>query len=193
MRESDAMKALAKGYDLVSSAIERANTAWEENTALQKEADNMAQTTAGQIQITINNTVEAARSIGETFLPIISKGSGTIKDFASDIANMSQESKKRLVDVTTGIITFGAGAKVLSSTAKGIGGFVEGIGKMGTAITGLTAAHPIILALPNAKGTSYFKGGLARINDEKGVSDPRELVEFGETKKSEVNAVTGTA
>ena len=146
VRESDAMKALAKGYDLVSSALERANTAWEENTALQKEADNMAQTTAGQIQITINNIVEAARSIGETFLPIISKGSGTIKDFASGIANMSQESKKRLVDVTTGIITFGAGAKVLSSTAKGIGGFVEGIGKMGTAITGLAAAHPIILA-----------------------------------------------
>lgn len=31
----------------------------------------------------------------------------------------------------------------------------------------------------NAKGTSDFSGGLAKINDQKGIPDPRELVEFG--------------
>ncbi|MFQ7292619.1 MAG: phage tail tape measure protein, partial [Monoglobales bacterium] len=31
-------------------------------------------------------------------------------------------------------------------------------------------------AIPNAKGTQNFRGGLAMVNDQKGVSDPRELI-----------------
>lgn len=43
-------------------------------------------------------------------------------------------------------------------------------------LTGYIKYKAIIGATPNAKGTKNFKGGLAMVNDEKGTSDPRELI-----------------
>lgn len=43
-------------------------------------------------------------------------------------------------------------------------------------LTGYIKYKAIIGAAPNAKGTKNFKGGLAMVNDEKGTSDPRELI-----------------
>ena len=131
VREGDAMKALATGYDKMVSALQRANTAWEDGTALQNEFDAKAETTASQIQVTKNNLVEAARGIGETFLPTIKNVSGGIKDFAQDIANMDDDSKQRLINIGAGFIGLGAGAKVVAGTAKGVGNFVESLGKLG--------------------------------------------------------------
>ncbi len=39
-----------------------------------------------------------------------------------------------------------------------------------------TVTYKTIGVKPNAKGTKNFKGGLAMVNDEKGTSDPRELI-----------------
>lgn len=130
IREGDAMKALANGYDIMTSALERSNTAWTQNTALQNEADKMAETTAGQIQITKNNLVEAARGIGETMLPTIKDVSTGVKDFAQNLASMDEDSKKRLVNVGASIVAIGAGAKGLSSATIGIGNMVEAVGKI---------------------------------------------------------------
>ncbi len=153
IRDIQALQRLAseKGIQLVTEALQRANTAWRENIALQKEADAKAETTAGQLQITKNNLVEAGRSIGETFLPTIANGSTTVKDFAQGIANMSDEGKEKLVGVATGLVAVGAGAKVVSSTAKGIGGWIEAVGKIKAAspalksfgVAGLAAAGTI--------------------------------------------------
>lgn len=149
IRDIQALQRLAseKGINLMTEALERSNTAWSENIALQKEADNMAETTAGQIQITKNNLVEAARGIGETFLPTISKASGGIKDFAQDLANMSDEGKEKLVNIATDLVVLGAGAKGVVGLTKGIGGFVEALGKIGFAAPALAGAAPAALAV----------------------------------------------
>ncbi len=146
VREGDAMKALATGYDKMVSALQRANTAWEDGTALQNEFDAKAETTASQIQVTKNNLVEAARGIGETFLPTIKNVSGGIKDFAQDIANMDDDSKQGLINIGTGLIGMGAGAKVIAGTAKGVGNFVETLGKLGVAAPTLASMGPVALA-----------------------------------------------
>lgn len=148
IRDIQALQRLAseKGINLMTEALQRANTAWTENIALQKEADAKTETTAGQIQITKNNLVEAARGIGETFLPTISKASGGIKDFAQDLANMSDEGKERLIGVATGLVTIGAGAKVVSGTVKGLGGFVDALGKIGFEAPALASVAPVALA-----------------------------------------------
>ena len=134
IRDLQALQKLAgsSGIDLLADALEHSNTAWAEGTALQKEFNAKAETTASQVQITKNNLVEAARGIGETFLPTIKNVSGGIKDFAQNIANMSDDSKQRLINIGTGLIGMGAGAKVIAGTTKGIGNFVESLGKLGT-------------------------------------------------------------
>lgn len=163
IRDIQALQRLAseKGIQLVTEALQRANTAWTENIALQKEADAMAETTTGQIQIMKNNLVEAGRSIGESFLPMIAEGSASVKEFAQGIANMSDEGKENLIGVATGIVALGAGAKVVSSSAKGIGSFVEALGKMGFAVPSLASMGPVALAVAGgiaAIGTAAYAG-----------------------------------
>lgn len=140
VREGDAMKALATGYDKMVSALQRANTAWEEGTALQKEFDAKAETTASQIQLVKNNLIEAARGIGETFLPTIKDMSGGIKDFAQNIANMSDDDKQRIISIGTSVVALGAGAKLLSSGAEGVGKFIDNISKIQSLLPAAQAA-----------------------------------------------------
>ena len=148
IRDLQALQKLAgsSGIDLLADALEHSNTAWAEGTALQKEFNAKAETTASQVQITKNNLVEAARGIGETFLPTIKNVSGGIKDFAQNIANMSDDSKQRLINIGTGLIGMGAGAKVIAGTAKGVGNFVETLGKLGVAAPTLASMGPVALA-----------------------------------------------
>lgn len=156
IRDIQALQRLAsdKGIDLLTDALKRSNTAWAENIALQREADAKAETTAGQLQITKNNLIEAGRSMGEAFLPMIKDASGKVAEFAQSIAQMSDEDKERIIDIAKNIVILGAGAKGVSAAAKGIGGFVEALGKIGAAAPRLAsaaaAAGPAILATGGA-------------------------------------------
>lgn len=155
IRDIQALQRLAssQGIELIEQALHRANTAWSENIALQKEADAMAETKAGQIQITKNNLVEAGRSIGESFLPMIAKGSAKVKDFAQDIADMSEESKERLVSVGKSIIVLGAGSKVIVGASKSIGTIIDAVGKLKNIPAAINAATEGIGALSTASST----------------------------------------
>jgi len=155
IRDIQALQRLAssQGIELIEQALHRANTAWSENIALQKEADAMAETTAGQIQITKNNLVEAGRSIGESFLPMIAKGSAKVKDFAQDIADMSEESKERLVSVGKSIIVLGAGSKAIVGASKSIGTIIDAVGKLKNIPAAINAATEGIGALSTASST----------------------------------------
>ena len=147
-----------EGIQLVTEALQRSNTAWEENIALQEEFDAKADTTASQIQITKNNLVEAGRSIGEAFLPIITDVSSDISDFAQGIANMSDEGKESLVNTAVGLVGVGAAAKVVTGTVKGVGNFVEALGKIGTVVPALASAGPAALAV--AAGITAVTGAV---------------------------------
>ena len=147
-----------EGIGLVTEALQRSNTAWEENIALQEEFDAKAETTASQIQVTKNNLVEAGRSIGEAFLPIITDVSSDISDFAQGIANMSDEGKESLINTAVGLVGVGAAAKVVTGTVKGVGNFVEALGKIGTVVPALASAGPAALAV--AAGITAVTGAV---------------------------------
>ena len=161
IRESDALKALSLGYETMTKAVSDANAAWSENVALQKEFDTRAATTASQIQLMKNNLVEAARSIGETFLPDIVNATDWIKSFAQNIARMSDAEKENLINTGKWIIGIGAASKVVSSGVKGVGSLLDAFGKMkgafaaggalakfAPALTGIaSAAGPVTLAV----------------------------------------------
>lgn len=137
IRDIQALQRLAgeQGFGLLTSAIQRANTAWMENTALQAEFDKKAETTASQIQVMKNNLVEAARSIGETFLPDIANASNGVKEFAQGIAKMDEGQKQTLITTGKWVIGLGAAAKGTSGLIKGVGNTVEAFGKLKSATT----------------------------------------------------------
>ena len=129
-QDIQAMMALVNGYDLVTESVNRSNTAYQENTALQEEFNAKNETTASKLANTKNNIIEAARSIGETMLPSIQDASTTVADFAKGLSQMSDEQKRAVVNTGATVIAIGAISKVSAGAIKGAGGIVEAVGNI---------------------------------------------------------------
>lgn len=129
-----------EGIGLVTEALQRSNTAWEENIALQEEFDAKAETTASQIQITKNNLVEAGRSIGEAFLPIITDVSSNISDFAQGIANLDDSAKQNIITTGAWVVGIGAASKATAGIMNTVGSITQGIGTLRKGLTTFAAA-----------------------------------------------------
>lgn len=129
-QDIQAMMALVNGYDLVTESVNRSNTAYQENTALQEEFNAKNETTASQMKIAKQNIIEAARSIGETMLPSIQDASTTVADFAKGLSQMSDEQKRAVVNTGATVIAIGAISKVSAGAIKGVGGIVEAVGNI---------------------------------------------------------------
>lgn len=129
-QDIQAMMALVNGYDLVTESVNRSNTAYQENTALQEEFNAKNETTASKLANTKNNIIEAARSIGETMLPSIKDASTTVADFAKGLSQMDDEQKRAVVNTGATVIAIGAISKVSAGAIKGVGGIVEAVGNI---------------------------------------------------------------
>lgn len=159
IREGDALKALSLGFETMTQAVNDANAAWSENTALQNEFDTKAATTASQIQIMKNNLVEAARSIGETFLPDLVNATAGISDFAQGIAQMDDGTKQALITTGKWVIGLGAASKVVSGGVKSVGNLLDAVGK----IKGAFGAKGLFGAGSSVQGASLAASGIAKL------------------------------
>lgn len=149
------MMALVNGYDLVTESVNRSNTAYKENTALQEEFDRKAETTASQLSVTKNNIVEAARSIGETMLPSIKDASTTVANFAKGLSQMDDEQKRAVVNTGATVIALGALSKVGVGVIKGAGDFVEGLGVISDKLPIIADATSAIKVSTAGLGSSF--------------------------------------
>ena len=129
-QDIQAMMALVNGYDLVTESVNRSNTAYQENTALQEEFNAKNETTTSKLANTKNNIIEAARSIGETMLPSIQDASTTVANFAKGLSQMDDEQKRAVVNTGATVIAIGAISKVSAGAIKGVGGIVEAVGNI---------------------------------------------------------------
>lgn len=154
-QDIQAMMALVNGYDLVTESVNRSNTAYQENTALQEEFNAKNETTASKLANTKNNIVEAARSIGETMLPSIQDASTTVADFAKGLSQMSDEQKKVVVNTGATVIALGALSKVGVGVIKGAGDFVEGLGVISDKLPIIADATSAIKVSTAGLGSSF--------------------------------------
>lgn len=154
-QDIQAMMALVNGYDLVTESVNRSNTAYKENTALQEEFDRKAETTASQLSVTKNNIIEAARSIGETMLPSIKDASTTVADFAKGLSQMDDEQKRAVVNTGATVIALGALSKVGVGVIKGAGDFVEGLGVISDKLPIIADATSAIKVSTAGLGSSF--------------------------------------
>ena len=154
-QDIQAMMALVNGYDLVTESVNRSNTAYQENTALQEEFNAKNETTASKLANTKNNIIEAARSIGETMLPSIQDASTTVADFAKGLSQMSDEQKKVVVNTGATVIALGALSKVGVGVIKGAGDFVEGLGVISDKLPIIADATSAIKVSTAGLGSSF--------------------------------------
>lgn len=160
-QDIQAIMSMASNYDLVAEAVERANTAYEENTALQDEFNAKAETTASKLQVTKNNMVEAARSIGETMLPTIADASEGISGFAKKLAGLDEDTQKTIVKTGIAIVGAGVAAKGVSGTLESVGSAIEGWGKLKTAIPALSKVAPVLSSI--ATPAAGVAGGIIAV------------------------------
>lgn len=160
-QDIQAMMALVNGYDLVTESVNRSNTAYQENTALQEEFNAKNETTASKLANTKNNIIEAARSIGETMLPSIQDASTTVANFAKGLSQMSDEQKRAVVNTGATVIAIGAISKVSAGAIKGVGGIVEACGKLVKGYSAVSSAASALSASGVGLGSIATVAGAA--------------------------------
>lgn len=210
-QDIQAMMALVNGYDLVTESVNRSNTAYQENTALQEEFNAKNETTASKLANTKNNIIEAARSIGETMLPSIKDASTTVADFAKGLSQMDDEQKRAVVNTGATVIAIGAISKVSAGAIKGVGGIVEAVGnikkafstggalaKFAPTLTSIgAAAGPAALAVAGiataaiAGKVAYDKWYQSQYRWSEGLSEGNEKVKESLEKYKFLNDIQG--
>ncbi|MGM9598693.1 MAG: phage tail tape measure protein [Faecousia sp.] len=109
IRQSRALLKLANNTDLLTSSVELANTAWEENTALTEKAGIMYGTTQAQITMAQNSVNNLKIEIGNAFTPAINKMYQLVASLCDSIATFVAENPKvvkAIAALVTGFASF---------------------------------------------------------------------------------------
>lgn len=136
IRNSDTMRRLANAGDLLRESVTRANTAWEQNTALQNEVDQRNESLASRLQVLKNKVDAIAISIGrpltnaaisalEACDPLI-QGVGDLADAFSKMDTGKQQFVLAMVGIAAAA---GPVLTVFGKIEKGVGSAITAIGK----------------------------------------------------------------
>lgn len=161
-QDIQAMMALVNGYDLVTASVERSNTAYQENTALQEEFDAKAETTASKLSVAKNNVVEIARSFGDLMLPTIVDVSNGVSQYTQKIASMDDAQKKNIITAGATVVAMGAITKGSTGLIKWAGNTVEAVGNIKKAFSAggaLAKFAPMLASIGAVAGPAVLSLG----------------------------------
>ena len=136
VRNSDTMRRLAGAGDLLRESVERANTAWDQNSALQNEVDQRNESLASRLQVLKNKVDEIAITVGRPLVDAVIDALNVCQPLIDGVANLADgfanmdEAGQRTVLAFAGIVA--AAGPVLSVTGRLVKGFsapVDAIGK----------------------------------------------------------------
>ncbi len=141
VRLSNAIKALANDNEGLAAAIETANLAWEENTALSTEASLRYGTLESQIDMTKNASNNLSIAIGDVFSPTIAdaneKWREVLVGFTSFVEN-NPTVVKAVAAITVGVAAFTGSIVAYVAIAKAATVIT-------TALNAIMAANPAFL------------------------------------------------
>ncbi|MDD5484302.1 MAG: phage tail tape measure protein [Kiritimatiellae bacterium] len=123
VRLRDALLRASGASDLFNKSIELGSKAWDENIALNKEAELRFGTAASQLQLFKNEIKLTAAAFGEELIPVLLEILDAIKPYIKAFGEMDSEQKKQ-------IITLGAIAAAAGPVLIVLGGIITGAGKL---------------------------------------------------------------
>lgn len=128
IRMSNAVLSLAASDGILTQAVDIANTAWEENSALAEEAGKRYQTTESQIQMAKNSINNAGIALGEVFTPYIAEAARGINEFAQNTAAWIKENPNAIKHIALFVGKLG-GVVLAYKSLKLAGTGVQTVGK----------------------------------------------------------------
>lgn len=159
VRMSNAAGALAQSTDVYTTALARADKAWESNTAMVQEAEKRYGTMKTSLSQTFEAIKQAGNEIGETLYPVVRDILDGVKNLALAFTNMDDGTKRMVTSLLVAATSLAPIAKLTQGAAKGtnklikafggiasaVGGFAKGVvsggdavASFGTALAGLT-------------------------------------------------------
>lgn len=134
VRLSDTLLRSANATDLISDALNRANTAWSENNALTKESDTRLQTTASRLTNIKNSLIAVGIEFAGTMAPEMDAIVNRLGDAVEWFGQLDDATRRSIV--SWGIFAASAGPfmKLVGGLGKTVTGAVSAFGKLSQSI-----------------------------------------------------------
>lgn len=143
IRQSNMLQALALSSENLSEAVHTSNKAYEENNALQEEAEKRYSTTESKLTQAKEKISNVGIEIGERLLPYLDKGLDFLDRVIEAWDKLSPETQDMIVKITAITAALSpaliVGGKVISGAGSIVGGagkVIGVIGKIGGALSG---------------------------------------------------------
>ena len=91
IRQADVMRRLAGNTDTLKNAVDRANTAWGENTALTNEVNSRNESLESRIQVLKNKLEAIAITIGRPLVEAVISATDALQPFIDFVGNLAQQ------------------------------------------------------------------------------------------------------
>ena len=174
VRLRDSLLRAANAGDLFTGAIEKGNTAWDENVALTNEANKRYETTESKMKTLGNKVKKIAISMGEELLPTLNNTVNAAKPVLDSITNGIKKFNELDQSTKTSILRFTAFAIASGPVVSGVGRITSGIGNtisaigtfnsaIGTMKTGIESANTTANTLAKILGAVTSTAGLTTI------------------------------
>lgn len=173
VRLRDALLRSANSADIFTNAIDTANNAWGENSALTEEAAKRYETVQSKIEILKNKIYDLGISLGEKLLPYVEEFIDWAANLVEWFGNLDEGTQQWILKlgllgaaIGTGVTLLGKFTSGIGSVTSGIGSIIELIGKWALKQAGVsTALGGTTTALSGmSTATSTAAGGLGAVS-----------------------------
>lgn len=118
----DTLLRAAGSSESFTNSIEIGTKAWEENNALNAEAEQRYKTTASQLEILKNNFINIGISLASEFLPYINAGIEKVKSLIDKFNGLSKEQKDMIIKIALFAATVGPTVFLIGKLGSSLGG-----------------------------------------------------------------------
>lgn len=147
VRLSDALLRLVGSEDLLDRTMQTANKAWDENTALTKEASKRYGEVISQWGKVKETLGEVAISLGEVMLPVIKDILEKVQQWIEKFSNMDDRTKKIVVVVLLLVAALSPLLIIIGNLIIVVGTIVTAFGVLGGAVAALSAPMLAVVAV----------------------------------------------
>ena len=146
IRQSNMLKALSLSSENLTSAIDTANKAWDENTALTTEAEKRYRTLDSRISQLNESWKQVKRDLAEILLPTLERLMEVLKNLISWWNNLSDTTKESIVRIAAITATIGPLLLVFGKLVTSIGQLMNTFGMLNTIFAHVSEAFVLARA-----------------------------------------------
>jgi len=153
IRVRDTLLRASGAADLFNQSLEIGSKAWQENTALTKEANERYKTSESQLNMAQNKAKALAITMGDELLPHINDLLDFLGDLAESFADMTDEEQQAVLKTAALVAGIGPAIKIVGNLGKVLGTATKGVGIFTQAI----------VLMQNGIGTATGSATLAKV------------------------------